>query len=53
MVSVRDLFHQPMSEKIKTRTLRFPAKENPNTRQKIGKGVRGKVERLSYDLEKW
>ena len=29
-VSVRDLFHQPMAEKIKTRTLRFPAKENPN-----------------------
>ena len=30
LVSVRDLFHQPMAEKIKTRTLRFPAKENPN-----------------------
>ena len=29
-VSVRDLFYQPMDEKIKTRTLRFPAKENPN-----------------------
>ena len=28
--SVRYLFHQPISEKIKTRTLRFPAKENPN-----------------------
>ena len=24
------LFHQPMDEKIKTWTLRFPAKENPN-----------------------
>ena len=29
-VSVRDLFHQPMAEKIKTRTIRFPTKENPN-----------------------
>ena len=28
--SVRYLFHQPISEKIKTWTLRFPAKENPN-----------------------
>ena len=27
---VRYLFHQPISEKIKTWTLRFPAKENPN-----------------------
>ena len=29
-VSVRYLFYQPMDEKIKTWTLRFPAKENPN-----------------------
>ena len=29
-VSVGDLFYQPMDEKIKTWTLRFPAKENPN-----------------------
>ena len=29
-VSVRYLLYQPMDEKIKTRTLRFPAKENPN-----------------------
>ena len=28
--SVRYLFHQPISEKIKTWTLRFPAKENSN-----------------------
>ena len=28
--SVRYLFYQPMDEKIKTWTLRFPAKENPN-----------------------
>ena len=28
-VSVRYLFHQSMDEKIKTSTLRFPAKENP------------------------
>ena len=27
--SVRHLFHEPMDEKIKTWTLRFPAKENP------------------------
>ena len=29
-ISVRHLFHKPMDEKIKTWTLRFPAKENPN-----------------------
>ena len=29
-ISVRHLFHKPMDEKIKTGTLRFPAKENPN-----------------------
>ena len=29
-VSVLYLFYQPMDEKIKTWTLRFPAKENPN-----------------------
>ena len=29
-VSVRYLFFQPVDEKIKTWTLRFPAKENPN-----------------------
>ena len=29
-VSVRHLFYQPVDEKIKTWTLRFPAKENPN-----------------------
>ena len=29
-ISVRYLFYQPMDEKIKTWTLRFPDKENPN-----------------------
>ena len=29
-VSVRHLFHKLMDEKIKTWTLRFPAKENPH-----------------------
>ena len=29
-VTVCYLFYQPMDEKIKTRPLRFPAKENPN-----------------------
>ena len=29
-ISVRHLFHKPMDEKIKTWTLRFPAKEDPN-----------------------
>ena len=29
-VSVRYLFYKPMDEKIKTWTLRFPDKENPN-----------------------
>ena len=28
-VSVRYLFYKPMDEKIKTWTIRFPAKENP------------------------
>ena len=30
LVSVRHLFHKPTDEKIKTWTLCFPAKENPN-----------------------
>ena len=30
LVSVRHLFYQPVDEKIKTWTLRFRAKENPN-----------------------
>ena len=29
-LSVRYLFYQPMDEKNKTWSLRFPAKENPN-----------------------
>ena len=29
-VSVRYLLNQPMDEKMKTWTLRFPARENPN-----------------------
>ena len=29
-VGVRCLFYQPMDKKIKTWTLRFPTKENPN-----------------------
>ena len=29
-VSVSYLFFQPLDEKVKTWTLRFPAKENPN-----------------------
>ena len=29
-VSVRYLFYHPFDEKVKTWTLRFPAKENPN-----------------------
>ena len=34
-VSVHYLFYQPMDEKIKTRTLRFPTKENPNMRKAL------------------
>ena len=34
-VSVRYLFYQPMDEKIKTCTLRFPAKENPNMEKEL------------------
>ena len=35
-VSVRYLFHQSMDEKIKTCTLRFPAKENFNMEKESG-----------------
>ena len=34
-VSVRYLFYQPMDEKIKTWTLHFPAKENPNMEKEL------------------
>ena len=34
-VSVRYLFYQPVDEKIKTRPLRFPAKENPNVEKAL------------------
>ena len=34
-VSVRYLFYQPMDEKNKTWTLRFPAKENPNMEKSL------------------
>ena len=34
-VSVRYLFYQSMDEKIKTRTLLFPAKENPNMEKAV------------------
>ena len=33
--SVRYLFYQPIDEKIKTWTLRFPAKENPITEKAL------------------
>ena len=35
VISVRYLFYQPVDEKIKTWTLRFPAKENPNTEKAL------------------
>ena len=35
LVSVRYLFYQPMDEKIKTWTLRFPAKENTNMEEAL------------------
>ena len=34
-VSVRYLFYRPMNEKIKTWTLRFPAKESPNMEKEL------------------
>ena len=34
-VSVHYLFYQPMDEKIKTWTLHFPAKENPNVEKAL------------------
>ena len=34
-VSVGYLFYQPMGEKIKTWTLHFPAKENPNMKKEL------------------
>ena len=35
VISVRYLFYQPVDEKIKTCTLRFPAKENRNTEKDL------------------
>ena len=35
LVSVCYLFYQPMDKKIRTWTLRFPAKENPNTEKAL------------------
>ena len=34
-VSVRYLFYQPMDEKIKTWTVRFPTNENPNVEKAL------------------
>ena len=34
-LSVRYLFHQPVDEKIKTWTLRFPAEENLNMEKEL------------------
>ena len=48
-VSVRYLFDQPMDEKMKTRPLRFPAKENPNI---DGEGIDRLANRLlQYDVK--
>ena len=44
-VSIRYLFCQPMDEKIKTCTLRFPAKVNPN----VGKALLDWPIVLQYD----
>ena len=33
--NMRDLFYQPMDEKIKTWPLHFPAEENPNMRKTL------------------
>ena len=44
-VSIRYLFCQPMDEKIKTWTLRFPAKVNPN----VGKALFDWPIVLQYD----
>ena len=41
-VSVRYLFYQPVDGKIKTRTPRFPAQENPNN-------IRVFMEKASFD----
>ena len=46
-VSVRCLFYQPMDEKIKTWSLRFPAKENPN----MGKALSDWPIVLQYDVK--
>ena len=35
LVSVSYLFYQPMDEKIKTWSLRFPAKEDPNMEEAL------------------
>ena len=46
-VSVRYLFYTPTDEKIKTWTLRFPAKENPN----MGKALFHWPIALQYDVK--
>ena len=48
-VSVRYLFYRPMDEKIKTLTLRFPAKENPN----MEKALFDWPIVLQYDVKAW
>ena len=48
-ISVRYLFYQPMDEKIKTWTLRFPAKENPN----MEKALFDWPIVLQYDVKVW
>ena len=50
-VSVRYLFYQPIDEKIKTRPLRFPAKENPNM-EKTFIGLQYDVRLISIDFYK-
>ena len=46
-VSVRYLLYQPIGEKIKTWTLHFPAKENPN----MGKPLFDWPIALQYDVK--
>ena len=50
--SVRRLFHQPTDKKIKTWTLRFPAKGNPKYRRRhclIGQSCRSMTSKRSID----
>ena len=49
-VGVRYLFYQPMDKKIKTWTLRFPAKENLNIEEALEYDIKAKYRLISRNF---